>query len=315
MSNTATIDAPSSATTTPAPTGGGLLTGTPLPSGTTGTPEAKPTGFFGEHIAKDGQFQEGWAEQLRTAGFERLATKAMTAKDEATLFKMLDDTIGFVGKKQVGPVFPTPASTEEEVMSFRKVAGIPDEPSGYALKPEKLPEGIQWDDADANAYAELFHKHHVPAAAAQELVQKHMESIGRMVETGKEAIGVQISQFASESEKMFQSEWGSEYGDRLEANRAFVQTRLKPEELSDPVLAAALSHPAIVRMVDDARKSLRDAPLPGVGQEVSRGSMSPRQQAVEIQKANPRWERDPELNRRVMDLYALDAAQMKRRGK
>lgn len=315
MSETDTIEAPTSAATTPAPTGGGLLTGTPPPSAATGTPAPKPTGFFGEHIAKEGQFQEGWAEQLRTAGFERLANKAMTAKDEATLFKMLDDTIGFVGKKQVGPTWPTEASTEEEVVSFRKVAGIPDEPAGYQLKPEKLPEGIQWNDEDASAYAELFHKHHVPAKAAQELVQKHLDSIGNMAAQGKEAISQRIGEFATESEKMFQGEWGNEYGDRLEANRAFVQTRLKPEELSDPVLAAALSHPSIVRMVDEARRGLRDAPLPGVGAEVSRGSMSPRQQAQQIMANNPRWDRDPELSRRVNDLYALDTAQQKRRAK
>ena len=311
MSDTATIDAPA----TPAAPAGGLLTGTPPPSADTGTPAAKPTGYFGEHIAKEGQFQEGWAESLRTAGFERLANKAMTAKDEATLFKMLDDTIGYVGKKQIGPVYPTEASSVDEILSYRQAAGVPNDPAGYQLKPENLPEGVHWSDEDAGAYAEIFHKHHVPAKAAQELLGKYMEGIGNMVTAGKETINGQIAQFAVASEQTFQQEWGNEYSDRLEANRAFVQTRLKPEEMADPVLAAALSHPAIVRMVDEARRGLRDAPLPGVGQEVSRGSMSPRQQAVEIQKANPRWNSDPDLSRRVMDLYALEAAQAKRRSK
>lgn len=306
--------APTDAPAAAAPAAGGLLTGAP-PAAAPAGDAPKPSGFFGEHIAKEGQFQEGWAENLRSAGYERLANKAMTAKDEATLFKMLDDTIGYVGKKQVGPLYPSEASSDDEVMSYRQAAGVPTDPAGYSLKPESLPEGVAWSDEDASAYAEIFHKHHVPAKAAQELLGKYMEGIGNMVTAGKETINGQIGKFATESEKTFQNEWGHEYGDRLEANRAFVQTRLKPEELADPVLAAALSHPAIVRMVDEARRGLRDAPLPGVGQEMSRGSMSPREQAQQIMNANPRWDRDPDLTRRVNDLYALDAAQNKRRGK
>ena len=155
----------------------------------------------------------------------------------------------------------------------------------------------------------------MPAAAAQELVGKYLDGIGNMVSAGKETINAQISKFAETSEKTFTEEWGHEYADRLEANRAFVQTRLKPEELADPVLAAALSHPAIVRMVDEARRGLREAPLPGVGHEMSIGSMSPGEQAMQIMAANPRWDKDPVTAKRVHDLYALQAAQQKRRGK
>ena len=312
MSEAAIAEAPAAApAATPAAAPPvGMLTGapiTPAPS----TP-ATPAHFFGEHIAKDGVFQEGWSEQLRAAGFERLANKAQLAKDEATLFKTLDETIGFVGKKQVGPTWPTEASTPEEISQFRKVAGVPDDPSGYALKPEKLPEGIEWDEADAQAYAELFHKHHVPKGAAQDLVNRHLESIARMSDKGKEMITSRIGEFATKSQETFQKEWGDMYDSRLESNRAFVASRLAPEEMADPVLAAALSHPAIVRMVDEARRGLREAPLPGVGHDVGAGSMSPRQQAVAIMSANPNWQKNPDIAKRVNDLYALDAAQAKR---
>ena len=313
MSEAATIDAPAStpAATPAAAAPVGILTGAPITPASTPAP-APPAHFFGEHIAKEGVFNEGWSEQLRAAGFERLANKAQLAKDEATLFRSLDDTLGYVGKKQVGPTWPTEASTPEEISHFRKVAGVPDDPSGYALKPEKLPEGIEWDDADAQAYAELFHKHHVPKGAAQDLVNRHLESIARMSDKGKEIITARIGEFATQSESTFQKEWGDAYDSRLESNRAFVASRLKPEEMADPVLAAALSHPAIVRMVDEARRGLREAPLPGVGHDVGGGSMSPRQQAMTIMQANPQWSKNPDMAKRVNDLYALDAAQAKR---
>lgn len=67
-------------------------------------------------------------------------------------------------------------------------------------------------------------------------------------------------------------------------------------------------------MVDTARRELRgQSSLPGVGSELATGSHSPRQQAFEIMKANPGWEKSPDLVRRVNDLYALDAAQAKRK--
>ena len=105
-----------------------------------------------------------------------------------------------------------------------------------------------------------------------------------------------------------QKEWGVSYDERLGANRDFITARLSPEDLADPALNYALSHPAIVRMVDEARRSTRETPLPGTGASVASGSMSPRQQAVDIMKGNPQWRNDPELARRVNDLYAQQAA-------
>lgn len=278
-----------------------------------GTPPP-PAQFFGEHIAKDGKFAEGWTENLRTAGFERLATKAALAPDEATFFKTMDEALGMIGKKAPAVAYPQSGATDEEVAQFRKAAGVPETPEAYNLKPAKLPEGMEWSAEDAKAYGEIFHKYHVPAAAAQELVDRHLETIANMATEGKERIMEQVGKFAQASEATFQKEWGDEYDTRLEANRAFVTTRFTPEELADPVLQAALSHPAIVRMVDTARRELRGAAnLPGMGAEQATGSHSPRQQAYEIMKANPGWDKQPDLVKRVNDLYALDAAQAKRR--
>ena len=258
---------------------------------------------------------EGWTEQLRQAGFERLATKAALAGDESALFRSMDDMLGLVGKK-AGPGYPKEGASADDVAAYRREAGVPEKPQGYILKPDKLPDGLQWSDEDAAAYAEIFHRNHVPAAAAQELVDRHLQSIANMATDGKERIMEKIGKFAEVSETTFQKEWGDQYDSRLEANRAFVTTRFAPEELADPILQAALSHPAIVRMVDTARRELRGAGgLPGTGHELAAGSHSPRQQAFEIMKANPTWEKQPDLVKRVNELYALDSAQAKRRAK
>lgn len=290
--------------------GGGSPAMTQTPS-----PGADPVRFFAPGIAENGAFKEGWTENLRTAGFERLATKAAFAKDESTFFKMMDDAIGFVGKKAVGVSYPKAGASDEDVSAFRHEAGVPDSADAYQLKPEKLPDGVEWNDDEVKPYAEIFHKHHVPQAAAAELIARHMETLAAQAGVGQDALDAKITQFAQASEATYQKEWGDTYDSRLEANRAFVASRFEAAELSDPALQAALSHPKVVRMIDEARRALREAPLPGAGNESAVGSHSPRQQAVEIMKANPNWRNDSALQKRVTDLYALDAAQTKRAAK
>lgn len=275
-------------------------------------PAATPAHFFGEHVQDQGAFKEGWTESLRAAGYERLANKAAFSKDEASLLRTLDETIGFVGKRPVGLSYPKEGATDEDVSAYRHDAGVPDSADAYQLKPASLPDGVAWDDAGVKPYAEIFHKHHIPQAAAAALIEQHMATVIGQVGAGQVAMEAKIGDFAKASEATYQKEWGDSYDSRLESNRAFVASRFDPAEMADPVLQAALSHPKFVRLIDEARRALREAPLPGVGREVTAGSHSPRQQAMEIMKANPAWRNDTALATRVGDLYALDAQQAKR---
>lgn len=274
-------------------------------------PPAPKQQFFAEGISKEGQFAEGWTQKLQELGFERLANKAALVKDETTLFKSLDDALGLLGKK-AGVSYPKAGADESAVLAYRADAGVPESPAGYDLKPAQLPEGISWDDATANAYAEAMHKHHIPAAAAKELVDAHLAQLQTQVVAAREEFTQQLSAKVDECVKTFRDEWGRDYDTRLEANRAFIESQIPPDVLADPTLQAALSNPAIVRIIDQARLGLREGPLPGVGREITTGTHSPRQQANEIMKANPNWHRDPVLNKRVNDLHALEAAQAKR---
>lgn len=308
---TPAAEAAGSPAATPATTApsGGFMGGTPAAAA---TPAATPAHFFGEHVQNEGAFKEGWTENLRAAGYERLANKAAFAKDEASLLRTLDETIGFVGKKPAGISYPKEGAADEDVSAYRHDAGVPDSPDAYNLKPATLPDGVAWDDAGVKPYAEIFHKHHIPQAAAAALIEQHMNTVIGQVGAGQVAMEAKIGDFAKASEATYQKEWGDSYDARLESNRAFVASRFDAAEMADPVLQAALSHPKFVRVIDEARRALREAPLPGVGREVTTGSHSPRQQAMEIMKANPAWRNDPTTAQRVGDLYALDAQQAKR---
>lgn len=309
--STAPSAAPAPAPAAPTPTAPGS---TPAPAPTPAVAPAPTSAkqFFAEGISQGGQFAEGWTQQLQEAGFERLANKAALAKDETTLFKSLDDALALIGKK-AGVSYPKEGSDEAAILAYRADAGVPESPAGYDIKPAQLPDGISWDDATAAAYAEAMHKHHIPAAAAKELAEAHLAQLQTQMQAAQQEYVQSLSQKVELCEQTFRSEWGRDYDSRLESNRAYIQSRFTPEELGDPTLQAALSNPAVIRIIDEARIGLREAPLPGVGREISTGTHSPRQQAFEIMKANPGWQKDPVLNKRINDLHALEKAQQSRK--
>ena len=65
---------------------------------------------------------------------------------------------------------PGPEARPEEVAAWRKNMGVPERPDGYGItRPEDMPAEM-WSDDLARGFAEVAHKHHLSAAAANELV-------------------------------------------------------------------------------------------------------------------------------------------------
>jgi len=305
-------DAPTTTETPTIPPGsflGGETTPPATPAGDTPKPSAH---FFDSRFHEGGQFKEGWAQSLKEAGFERLANKAMLAKDESGFLRALDEAQGMIGKK-VAVGYPGVDADPDAVAEFRRAAGVPDTPEAYDLKPESLPNGVLWDDKTAGEFAQLAHKHHVPAPVAKELLNLHLKVTEAQAQKGLEQFELQVGKLAETSAATFAKEWGEQAEARRAANSDFVKVR--GLDTKDPIIRAALSHPDIVRLVDEARRAFREAPVPGVNSGVFNGSGSPREQAQEIMKANPNYRADPALSKRIADLYALDAQQAKRRGK
>lgn len=274
---------------------------------------ARPTlaALFSESIVEGGAFKEGWTEQLETAGLERLANKAKLVKEPDALFRSLDEALGMVGKKQAAG-YPDPSWSDQDVASFRKAAGVPEAADQYELTPDQLPDGVEFGDEERQALAEVLHRHHVPAEAAKELLGLHLEQAGALAAKDRQAMTGKIEELFGQSEARFRKEWGDGYDSRLQANKDFIATRFDADELADPLLQAALSHPKIVQAFDEARRALRGAPLPGIGAEIAAHSMNPAQQAQEIMKADRNWQNDPEKVAKVNELYSLQAKQDRR---
>lgn len=304
---------PAPAAPTPAaPPAGSFLGDSSAPPAPSSTPAAPDPGtFFDPRYQDGGKFKEGWADGLKAKGLERLANKAVRAKDEGTFLRSLDEALGMVGKKAI-PGYPGPEADEGTVLDFRRAAGVPDDPAGYELKPADVPPGVMFDDAAAGEFAQVMHRHHIPAAAAKELAALHIKQAAAQNNHATETFENTINSLAEKSAEVFGKEWGEEAEARKLANRDFV--KMRGFDTKDPLIRAALSHPEIVRVIDEARRALRESPLPGVPNEVFTGSGSPRQQAFAIMQADRNWKKDPAKVSKVQQLHALQA-QQETRGK
>lgn len=315
MSETATATPASpTAAAAPAQQAGISLAGTPTqPAPAQSTPIlGQSTPIFGGHVNESGAFREGWTESIRAAGFETLAGKLQTAKDEKGALSILDNAIKTASRRELKG-HPNEGWADHEVAEFRRAYGIPEEAQGYKLKPENLPDGVAWDDAQASEFAALAHKLHIPEATAKALVEFQLGATAKALEEAKGALSQEIEKFTQESMVKFKQEWGPDFDQRLQANKDFVNARFTPEELADPAIQKALSHPKIVEVFDLARLSFRGAQLPGAQNTAQIGSESPQQQAERIMAENPRWQQDAALSKRVLELHALQAQQNKRR--
>ena len=136
---TATPAAPAAAPAPAQPAGISLAGAQAQPAPASAPTQSTP--IFGGHVDESGAFREGWTESIRAAGFETLAGKLQTAKDEKGVLSILDNAIKTASRRELkGP--PNEGWADHEVAEFRRAYGIPEEAQAYKLKPENLPDGI-----------------------------------------------------------------------------------------------------------------------------------------------------------------------------
>tara|TARA_R110000796_G_scaffold252537_2_gene387463 strand:+ start:8313 stop:9173 length:861 start_codon:yes stop_codon:yes gene_type:complete len=176
-------------------------------------PTETPAGLVGE----DGTFTEGWQDNLGEdfADMRPTLSKFNNLQSMAKSYHELERMMG----DRAGKISPlTPESTPEEVSSFRKAMGVPDEAAGYDIKaPENLPEGMQWDDRQANVYGEIFHKNNASPALVQELMAAQVdEAAARQAESD-----AAYKTFIEEDTAKLKAEWGDSFDKKInEAKRS-----------------------------------------------------------------------------------------------
>jgi hypothetical protein len=170
------------------------------------------------------------------------ALKALT-NAERLVGKKMDGLIKIPGALKDGATDAEKADHATSMEAYRKAIGIPDKPEGYTLKPEKLPEGMEWNEEFGKTFAGIAHKHNVTPDAMKELVEAY---------TGMEqSRGVAQQQvFQQELEKgkaTLQDAWKGDFETNLKvATRVAKTLGLDPNSpgLSDPNVVIALKNMA-----------------------------------------------------------------------
>jgi len=142
-----------------------------------------------------------------------------------------------LGRKSQSVLVPNEKSKPEEIAEFRKALGVPENPDDYlkTLKPEALPEGVQFDEGLAKRAAELAHKHNIPPAAMKELAALQIGQVQAMAQASEQMV---IQQLQAGKEQL-QSEYGEKFGEKLElAKRAAVTAGIDPSSrgFADPAM-------------------------------------------------------------------------------
>lgn len=199
---------------------------------------------WGAIVGDDGNFKADWTKSLPD-DLKPAAETLANYKTPAEAFRALHSTKVLLGQKGNTFTIPDVNSKPEVVAAFRKAIGAPDTADGYELKrPADLPAEISWDDKAAKTYGDVMLKHHIPKAAAQELLSTQLTM-------EKEA----VAEFAA-AEKTYVQEGLTalrvEWGEAFDANLAHAATIAQKLGLS--LDHDALKHKEVVQAMHKVYK-------------------------------------------------------------
>lgn len=104
---------------------------------------------------------------------------------------------------------PTAESPPEEWEGVFKALGRPEKPEDYAFeKPEKLPDGVEWDDARVKQFAPVAHRLGLTPAQVKGLSEWQIQTVGESVASSRAAMAEQIQIEGEMLKKFFPGESG-----------------------------------------------------------------------------------------------------------
>lgn len=242
-------------------------------------------------VNADGSFAEGWFSRLG----DQYAPYAETAKN----FRHVGDLVkSVVHLRGAGPKYPGEQATPDEVARFREAALVPKEAAGYGLSaPERLPDGVAWDQATADRFAEIAHKHHIPAPAMKALVAAQLEIEGGRAQQFRDHVARQ----QREAQDGLVAEWRGDYNANIQQARQFTGRIADAAGLSQEDAARLASDPAFARVAVAMSKLTAEDAIRAPAMAELR---SARQRADEIMRGtDSQWGRlYQEGNRQAMEV-------------
>lgn len=180
-------------------------------------PTPAPFEFFD---ATTGAFKPGWTERLPDT-LKPAAADFQKYPDIRTFMEGAWNAKQLVGKKSEGVRIPGPDAKPEEIAAFNKALGIPDKPDGYELKkPEKLPEGTQWDEGRLGKLKEIAHANGITPKALSALIEFNLTNNAEVAAQRK----LEADRVEAERQKENRTKLETTYGSKL-TEKANLATR------------------------------------------------------------------------------------------
>ena len=184
----------------------------------------------------DGQFVPEWQTKL-PADFEEDRALLANFKDLKGITKSLKENMTAARAKPAGLTIPAADAAPEVQAAYqaelKKLYGVPETVDGYKFdKPAALPEGVEWSDDAAKAFANKAHELGLTPQQAQALVQYDMDRL-----TGATAAQqAEAAQLAEYERGEMAKRWGDKVDTHLSLAARLATTMNLPNarELFDP---------------------------------------------------------------------------------
>lgn len=253
------------------------------PSGGQGSPGANSGGFrwTGILAGDDGKFAPDWFKDLpgglaeREAHWQKYPTIEHVFRDNARMATLL-------GQRADGVAIPKPDSPPEVVEAFRAALGVPQEATAEAYgirKPDSLPNGVEWDQAQAESFAAKAHELSLTPQQVKALTDWRLEQEAAAAARYSESMQQAEEAAFREAQKAIEKEWGTKMPEKVAlAQRAALTAGYTLEQInSEPIFR----NPNVARMLATLGERLGEDKLVQVGSSTS-GSVGNRQKAMDV---------------------------------
>ena len=271
----------------------------PAPEAAAVTAPAEPSQIAGGDIPKpdtgfvmgDGTLAEGWVNRLP----EELAPardKLGHYRNVTELAKALHNANQTIGKK--GVIIPGQNASAEEIAAYDRALGVPEKSEDYAkLKPEKIPEGVNWPADIEKVYFDWARQNHVPAETMRGLMGLH----AKQLELQQASYYKTIEEHVERGRASLRQVWRDDYNDNIAiAQRAAAKYGVDPRHDGFT--------PEITRMIVAMAKDMREDKLvSGTTTPISMHDMLAQAKDIQTNPMNPDYKRyrdgDPEVRAKV----------------
>ena len=188
---------------------------------------------------------------------------------------------------------------------FRKATGVPERIEDYQIKPDQLPEGINWDDNFAKTFLEIAHKNNIPPRVMKEMAAAHVQLEQLRGQASLQVAQQEADRRFAEGTAALQQAWGRD----MDFNRRKVAALA--EARGCPLDTPGFNDVNMCKLILDLSRDMREDR--SVGPAAAGNGMTPGERAHDIQNNpdNPEYaayrgigrEPDPAVQARVRALH------------